>query len=30
LVTRRLYRKARLFDSFVKFDVQVEGSDTHH
>jgi hypothetical protein len=30
LVERRLYRKAPLFDRFVKFDVQVEGSDIHH
>ena len=27
---RRLYRKAPLFDCFVKFNVQVEGSDTRH
>ena len=27
---RRLYRKAPLFDRFVKFNVQVEGSDTRH
>jgi len=26
----RLYRKAPLFDRFVKFDVQVEGSDVRH
>jgi hypothetical protein len=30
MVYRRLYRKAPLFDSFVKFNVQVEGSDTRH
>ena len=30
LVERRLYRKAPLFDRFVKFNVQVEGSDTRH
>jgi hypothetical protein len=30
VVDRRLYRKAPLFDRFVKFDVQIEGSDTHH
>jgi hypothetical protein len=29
-VERRLYRKAPLFDCFVKFNVQVEGSDTRH
>jgi hypothetical protein len=27
LAERRLYRKAPLFDRFLKFDVQVEGSD---
>jgi hypothetical protein len=27
---RRMYRKAPLFDCFVKFNVQVEGSDTRH
>ena len=27
MVDRRLYRKAPLFDRFVKFDVEVEGSD---
>jgi hypothetical protein len=27
---RRLYRKAPLFDCFVKFNVQVEGSDIRH
>jgi hypothetical protein len=30
LVERRLYRKAPLFDRFVKFDVQIEGSDIRH
>ena len=30
LVARRLYRKAPLFDGFVKFNVQVEGSKTRH
>jgi hypothetical protein len=30
LAARRLYRKAPLFDRFVKFSVQVEGSDTRH
>jgi hypothetical protein len=30
LVTRRLYRKTTLFDRFVNFNVQVEGSGTHH
>jgi hypothetical protein len=30
LVERRLYRKAPLFDRFVKFDVQVEGQDIRH
>jgi hypothetical protein len=30
LVDRRLYRKTRLFDRFVKFDVQIEGSDIRH
>jgi hypothetical protein len=30
MVDRRLYRKAPLFDCFVKFNVQVEGSDTRH
>jgi hypothetical protein len=30
LVERRLYRKAPLFDRFVKFKVQIEGSDTRH
>ena len=29
-VGSRLYRKAPLFDRFVKFNVQVEGSGTHH
>jgi hypothetical protein len=28
LVARRLYRKAPLFDRFVKFNVQIGGSDT--
>jgi hypothetical protein len=27
---RRLYRKAPLFDQFVKFNVQIEGPDTRH
>jgi len=30
LVDPRLYRKAPLFDRFVKFDVQIEGPDTRH
>jgi hypothetical protein len=30
VVERRLYRKAPLFDRFLKFDVQVEGSDIRH
>jgi hypothetical protein len=30
LVGRRLYRKTPLFDRFVKFDVQIEGSDIRH
>lgn len=30
VVDRRLYRKSPLFDCFVKFNVQVEGSDTRH
>ena len=30
MVYRRLYRKAPLFDRFLKFDVQVEGSDNRH
>ena len=30
VVDRRLYRKAPLFDLFVKFNVRVEGSDTCH
>jgi hypothetical protein len=30
LVDRRLYRKAPLFDRFVRFDVQIEEPDTHH
>ena len=30
VVDRRLYRKAPLFDRFVKFDVQIEGSGVHH
>ena len=29
-VERRLYRKALLFDRFVKFDVQIEGPDIRH
>ena len=27
---RRLYRKATLFDRFLKFDVQVEGPEIRH
>jgi hypothetical protein len=30
LVDPRLYRKAPLFDQFVKFNVRIEGSDTRH
>jgi hypothetical protein len=30
VVDRRLYRKAPMFDRFVKFDVQIEGSDIRH
>src|SRR3984893_11143856 len=30
LVDARLYRKAPLFDRFVKFDVQIEGTDIGH
>jgi hypothetical protein len=30
LVDPRLYRKAPLFDRFVKFNVQIEGPDIHH
>ena len=30
LVDPCLYRKASLFDRFVKFDVQIEGSDIRH
>ena len=30
VVDCRLYRKAPLFDRFVKFDVQIEGSDIRH
>jgi hypothetical protein len=30
LVERRLYRKAPLFDRFVRFDVQIAGSDIRH
>ena len=30
LVDPRLYRKAPLFDRFVKFDVQVESPDIRH
>ena len=30
VVDRRLYRKAPLFDRFLKFDVQVEGSEIRH
>jgi hypothetical protein len=30
LVDPRLYRKAPLFDRFVKFDVQIEGPNTRH
>jgi hypothetical protein len=30
VVDRRLYRKAPLFDRFLKFDVQVEGPEIRH
>jgi hypothetical protein len=30
LVNRHLYRKTPLFDRFMKFDVQIEGSDIRH
>jgi hypothetical protein len=30
LIERRLYRKAPLFDRFLKFDVQVEGPEIRH
>ena len=30
VVDRRLYRKAPLFDRFLKFNVRVEGQDIHH
>ena len=30
LVDPRLYRKAPLFDRFVKFNVQIEGPDVHY
>jgi hypothetical protein len=30
VVDRRLYRKAPLFDRFVQFDVQIEGSGIRH
>jgi hypothetical protein len=30
LVERRLYRKAPLFDRFVKFNVRVEGPGIRH
>jgi len=30
LIERRLYRKAPLFDRFVKFDVQIDGPDIRH
>jgi len=30
VIARRLYRKAPLFDRFVKFNVQVKGSDVRH
>jgi hypothetical protein len=30
VVDRRLYRKAPLFDRFVRFDVQIEGSGIRH
>jgi hypothetical protein len=30
VVDHRLYRKAPLFDHFVKFDVQIEGSGIRH
>ena len=29
-VERRLYRKAPLFDRFVKFNIRIEGPDTRH
>ena len=29
-IERRLYRKAPLFDRFVKFNVQIEGRDIRH
>jgi hypothetical protein len=30
LIDHRLYRKAPLFDRFLKFNVRVEGQDIHH
>jgi hypothetical protein len=30
LIDHRLYRKAPLFDLFIKFDVWVEGQDIRH
>jgi hypothetical protein len=30
VVDRRLYRKAPLFDRFVKFNVQIDGPDIRH
>jgi hypothetical protein len=30
VVERRMYRKAPLFDRFLKFNVRVEGQDIHH
>jgi hypothetical protein len=30
VVDRRLYRKAPLFDRFLRFDVQVDSPDIHH
>jgi hypothetical protein len=30
LVEPRFYRKAPLFDRFLKFDIQIEGSDISH
>jgi hypothetical protein len=30
LIDHRLYRKAPLFNRFLKFNVQVEGSDISH
>jgi hypothetical protein len=30
LIARPLYKKAQLFDRFLNFNVQVEGSDLRH